>query len=75
MSDALIQVNDLVVSNEQLPTALKKALDESRDKTVVLRGDRQVILGQAVYVLDQAQLAGATGFALATQRPRRKVGG
>jgi hypothetical protein len=34
-----------------------------------------VILGQAVYVLDQAQLAGATGFALATQKPRRLPGG
>jgi len=73
-ADNLIQVNDRVVSQEQLPAALKEAIDASRDKTVVLRGDQKVILGQAVYVLDQAQLAGATGFALATQRPRNRDG-
>jgi biopolymer transport protein ExbD len=70
-ADSQIQVNDQPVSAEQLPAVLKQALDASSDKTVVLRGDRQVILGQAVYVLDQAQLAGATGFAIATQRPRK----
>jgi biopolymer transport protein ExbD len=73
-ADNLIQVNDRVVGLEQLPAALKEAIDASRDKTVVLRGDQKVILGQAVYVLDQAQLAGATGFALATQRPRNRDG-
>jgi biopolymer transport protein ExbD len=72
-ADSLIQVNDQSVTAEQLPAALKEAIDASRDKTVVLRGDRQVILGQAVYVLDQAQLAGATGFAIATQRPRKRL--
>lgn len=71
--DNQIQVNDRTVSAEQLPGALKEAIEASRDKTVVLRGDREVILGQAVYVLDQAQLAGATGFAIATQRPRNRL--
>jgi biopolymer transport protein ExbD len=66
-----IQVNDRAVALGDLPAALRAALDESRDKTVVLRGDQKVILGRAVYVLDQAQLAGATGFAIATKRPRR----
>ena len=74
-AEGTIQVNDRVVSQAELPAALKAAIEASRDKTVVLRGDREVILGQAVYVLDQAQLAGATGFALATQKPRRLPGG
>ncbi|HET6305439.1 MAG TPA: biopolymer transporter ExbD, partial [Myxococcota bacterium] len=74
-AEGTIQVNDRVVSQAELPAALRAAIEASRDKTVVLRGDRQVILGQAVYVLDQAQLAGATGFALATQKPRRLPGG
>jgi biopolymer transport protein ExbD len=74
-AEGLIQVNDRVVSQAELPAALKAAIDDSRDKTVVLRGDREVILGQAVYVLDQAQLAGATGFALATQKPRNRPAG
>ena len=74
-AEGSIQVNERVVSQAELPAALKAAIEASRDKTVVLRGDRQVILGQAVYVLDQAQLAGATGFALATQKTRRLPGG
>ena len=74
-AEGSIHVNERVVSQAELPAALKAAIEASRDKTVVLRGDRQVILGQAVYVLDQAQLAGATGFALATQKPRRLPGG
>jgi biopolymer transport protein ExbD len=74
-ADGSIQVNESVVSLAELPAALRAAIEGSRDKTVVLRGDREVILGQAVYVLDQAQLAGATGFALATQKPRRLPGG
>jgi biopolymer transport protein ExbD len=74
-AEGSIQVNERVVSQAELPAALKAAIEASRDKTVVLRGDRQVILGQAVYVLDQAQLAGATGFALATQKPRKSAGG
>ncbi len=73
-ADGSIQVNERVVSQPELPAALRAAIEASRDKTVVLRGDREVILGQAVYVLDQAQLAGATGFALATQKPRRLPG-
>ena len=74
-AEGTIQVNDRVVTQAELPAALKAAIEASRDKTVVLRGDRQVILGQAVYVLDQAQLAGATGFALATQKPRKTPAG
>jgi biopolymer transport protein ExbD len=36
---------------------------------VILRGDRAVLLGQAVNILDVAQQAGAQGIALATKPP------
>ena len=45
------------------------ALGASREKIVILRGDRKVLLGQAVSVLDAAQQAGASGIALATRPP------
>jgi biopolymer transport protein ExbD len=64
-----IQVQDKTVSVQQLPAALKAALDTSREKIVILRGDRKVLLGQAVNILDVAQAAGAKGFALATKPP------
>ena len=68
-ADGLIQVNDDVVKTENLPAALKAALDKQREKVVILRGDRKVLLGEAVNILDVAQQAGATGIALATKPP------
>jgi biopolymer transport protein ExbD len=68
----VVQVNDQVVKLEQLRAHLVKALAATDNKTVILRGDRKVVLEQAVYVLDQAQLAGAEGFALATKKTKKK---
>ena len=70
--EGTVQVNDQVVKLEQLRMHLEKALKATDNKTVILRGDRKVVLEQAVYVLDQAQLAGAEGFALATKKPKKK---
>jgi len=70
--DGVVQVNDEVVKLERLRSHLEKALAATDDKTVILRGDRKVVLEQAVFVLDQAQLAGAEGFALATKKPKRR---
>ena len=64
-----IQVNDRVVSEEELLPALESSLAIAKQKVVILRGDRRVLLGQAVNILDLAQQAGATGIALATQAP------
>ena len=58
-----IQVGEKSVSAAALPQALKAALGASREKVVILRGDRKVLLGQAVSVLDAAQQAGASGIA------------
>src|SRR5262245_21069561 len=69
--EGTVQVNDDVVKPERLRAYIEKALKETDNKTVILRGDRKVVLEQAVYVLDQAQLAGAQGFALATKKPRK----
>jgi biopolymer transport protein ExbD len=65
-----VQVNGESVRIENLRSHLESALAATDDKMVILRGDKQVVLERAVYVLDQAQLAGAQGFALATTRPR-----
>lgn len=64
-----IQVNDRVVSDDELEPALKAALDAAEQKIVILRGDRRIFLGQAVNILDLAQSAGAKSIALATQQP------
>jgi biopolymer transport protein ExbD len=63
-----IEVNGELVARDQLRAHLEAALANVEEKMVILRGDREIVYGEAVYVLDQAQLAGASGFALATTR-------
>jgi len=67
--DGAIEVDSVPVSEQNLFAALEAALAGSREKIVILRGDRKVLLGQAVNILDIAQQAGAKGIALATQPP------
>ena len=64
-----IQVGEKATTVAELPKVLKAALDASREKVVILRGDRKVLLGEAVSILDVAQQAGASGIALATKPP------
>ncbi len=66
-----ILVNDVPTAEDQLYAALEAALKNTREKLVILRGDKKVLLGQAVNILDLAQQAGATGIALATKPPER----
>jgi biopolymer transport protein ExbD len=67
-------VNDEPVQESQLFEVLEAKLADTRDKIVILRGDKKVLLGQAVNILDVAQQAGATGIALATKPPAPKDG-
>ena len=64
-----IQVDGQTVTEAQLPGVLKAALEKAREKIVILRGDKKVLLGTAVNILDVAQQAGAQGIALATKPP------
>ncbi len=66
-ADDEIQVDGQPVTIEGLGPALETALSAAREKVVILRGDRSVVLGRAVGILDLAQEAGATGIALATK--------
>jgi biopolymer transport protein ExbD len=72
-TDGQMMVDDVPVATEDLYGVLEAALENSREKLVILRGDRKVMLGQAVNILDVAQQAGARGIALAT-KPGREAG-
>ena len=72
--EGTILVNDTPATVEGLFDALEAALQDSREKLVILRGDKSVMLGQAVNILDLAQQAGATGIALATKPPAAEKG-
>jgi biopolymer transport protein ExbD len=70
--DGEVLVNDVPATSENLYEVLETALADSREKLVILRGDKRVLLGQAVNILDVAQRAGATGIALATKPADRR---
>ena len=72
--DGEILVNDRPTSEAELFAVLEAALADAREKLVILRGDKKVLLGQAVNILDLAQQAGATGIALATKPPPKNEG-
>jgi biopolymer transport protein ExbD len=65
----VVKVNDVEVPEGQLGERLEAALAKAEDKVVVLKGDKGVLLGEAVGILDLAQQAGADGIAIATQQP------
>jgi biopolymer transport protein ExbD len=67
-------INDEPTTEADLFRDLEAALKLADDKLVILRGDKQVLLGQAVNILDVAQQAGATGIALATKPLPKKAG-
>jgi biopolymer transport protein ExbD len=68
-----ILINDKPVRNDALLKELEAALSNAREKLVILRGDKKVLLGQAVNILDLAQQAGAKGIALATKPPPKSA--
>jgi len=68
-SDGRILVNERVIEREALLAALERAIEAAEDKVVVLRGDKSILYGEAVQILDLAQQAGAKGISIATQRP------
>jgi len=69
-ADGTVQVDGTAVNRELLRGAIEAALAKTEEKQVILRGDGEIPYKDAVYVLDQAQLAGAEGFALATSKKR-----
>ena len=68
-AEGVIRVNDSLVQPGMLEQMIGDALEEAEEKVVILKGDKRVLLGQAVNILDIAQQKGAKGIALATQQP------
>ena len=65
-----IFVNEQQVTMEELEGTLRALLQTKPDVPVVLRGDREVLLGETVKILSAAQRAGATQVAIAAERGR-----
>ena len=63
-----IFINGQATDRAQLAAGLKSAVQASTAKRVVLEGDRGVALGDVVFVLDEARLAGAEEVAIAATK-------
>lgn len=63
-----IIVNEQQVTLETLEGTLRGLIQTKGDVPVVLQGDREVLLGDAVKILSAAQRAGATQVAIAAER-------
>jgi len=67
-ADHRMFVNQLPVEMAQLEPTLRDLLENDPKKLVILQGDEQVVLGQAVDILQAAKRAGATAISIAAQK-------
>ncbi len=67
-ADHRIELNGKPVAMDNLAAALQAAL-QSGDHSVILQGDRNVVLEQAVQIMTIAKEAGAEKIAIATAPP------
>jgi biopolymer transport protein ExbD len=64
-----LELNGVTVDRAHLKDELAKALATREDKGVILRGDRNIILEDAVELMSIAREAGAERLAIATTPP------
>jgi biopolymer transport protein ExbD len=66
-----IFVNQKKVAEENFEKTLQEALNTTPDKTVVLRGDKDVLLGDTVKIMSIIKRAGASEIAIAAEAERK----
>lgn len=68
-----IFVNQKRVTEEGLEKALQELLSNNANKTVILRGDKDVLLGDTVKIMSIIKRAGASEIAIAAEAERSKT--
>ena len=63
-----IFINEKEIAKDNFEAELKKALDASNTKVVILEGDKDALLGDAVKLISQAKEAGAKEIAIAAEK-------
>ena len=71
-ADHHIELNGKPVELDGLRAALDAAFQKSPERSVILQGDRNVVLEQAVQIMTIAKEAGAERIAIATAPPEKK---
>ena len=71
-ADHRIELNGKPVALDDLRAALDAAFQKSAERNVILQGDRNVVLEQAVQIMTIAKEAGAEKIAIATAPAEKK---
>ena len=66
-ADRHLAVNGKNVTPAGLEDAVREALSKAAERTVILQGDRSVVLEDAVRIMTTAKVAGAEKIAIATE--------
>jgi biopolymer transport protein ExbD len=74
-ADHKLAVNGRTVTLDGLEAELRSVLQATREQSVILQGDRSVVLEDAVQIMTIAKTAGAARIAIATEPEARAVGG
>ncbi|MEA2624035.1 MAG: biopolymer transport protein ExbD [Candidatus Binatota bacterium] len=72
--DERIFVNQLPVDEAQLQGTLQDLLADDPRKLVILQGDRSVMLGEAVRLMDIAKRAGAQAISISAEKEESPAG-
>jgi biopolymer transport protein ExbD len=64
-------INQKKVGEENFEKTLQDALSTSPDKTVILRGDKDVLLGDTIRIMSIIKRAGASEIAIAAEAERK----
>ena len=70
--DHRIELNGKPVPLDGLRAALEAVFQKGSERNVILQGDRNVVLEQAVQIMTIAKEAGAEKIAIATAPPEKK---
>ncbi len=74
-ADNQIFINQMKVDISQVEPTLRDLLADDPKKLVVLQGDRAVMLGEAVHIMDLAKRAGAQAISIAAEKEGGMMGG
>ena len=68
LANGMIQVDESIVSKEELKNSVKQKLKDNQELAVVLRADKVAEHGKVIEVMDALKAAGVKTLAIAAER-------
>ena len=67
--DGTVWIDDELVSEQQLEARLRRLVERTPDKSIILMGDRGADYGVVVHVLDISRIVGAETIQMSAEKP------